>query len=299
MTSSQRLPIAVIGATGQQGRSVIDALRDQNIPTRALVRNPDSREALALRDAGTEVVKANQEDGQSLSGGLANVAGLFYMTTFEGPGGTAGEVRRGRTVAEAAARAEVPHVVYSSVGGAERETEIPHFDSKFEVEKRLTTLVSATILRPTFFMDNLTGQLAPNEDDEIVIRMPMPGDVPLQMIAVRDIGRAAARLLLEPGTHGDAIEVAGDELTLDLVAAQAAETFGVPARFEAIPLEYLGDDEDLKAMFRWFAKGSAYQADLARSRSLVEGVSDLRAWLTTHRERELAAVGGADRGYRP
>lgn len=292
MASTQRPPIAVIGATGQQGRSVIDMLHDADVPVRALVRDPDSPAARALRAAGTDVVQADQEDGKSLADGLAGVASLFYMTTFEGPEGPAGEVRRGHAVADAAARANVPHVVYSSVGGAERKTGIPHFDSKFEVEKRLRTLVPATILRPTFFMENLTAQLTPNEYGEIVIRMPMPGDVPVQMIAVRDIGRAAARLLLEPSAiDGDAIEVAGDELTLDLVAAQAGETFGVPARFETIPLEYLGDDEDLKAMFRWFADGSAYQADLAQSRSLVADVTDLRSWLATHRQQELAEQG--------
>jgi uncharacterized protein YbjT (DUF2867 family) len=291
MTSTPRLPIAVIGATGQQGRSVIDALHDADVPVRALVRDPDSPAARSLRATGTDVVQADQEDSKSLADGLADVAALFYMTTFEGPEGPAGEVRRGHAVADAAARANVPHVVYSSVGGAERGTGIPHFESKFDVEKRLGTLVPATILRPTFFMENLTAQLTPDQDGEIVIRMPMPGDVPVQMIAVRDIGRAAARLLLEPSAiDGDAIEVAGDELTLDLVAARAGETFGVPARFETIPLEYLGDDEDLKAMFRWFAEGSAYQADLARSRSLVGDVSDLRSWLVTHRQQETASI---------
>ncbi|WP_129789644.1 NmrA/HSCARG family protein [Promicromonospora panici] len=199
MTSTQQPSVAVIGATGQQGRSVVDALHELGVPVRALVRNPDSPTAQALRATGAEVVQADQEDSQSLADGLADVAALFYMTTFEGPDGPAGEVRRGHAVADAAARAKVPHVVYSSVGGAERETGIPHFESKFDVEKRLRALVPATILRPTFFMENLAAQLTPNEEGEIVIRMPMPGDVPVQMVAVRDIGRAAARLLLEPG----------------------------------------------------------------------------------------------------
>ncbi|GAB3607546.1 NmrA family NAD(P)-binding protein [Conyzicola nivalis] len=280
MTPTQQLPIAVIGATGQQGRSVVDALLESDVPVRALVRAPESSGARALSAAGAEVVKADQENPESLAEALADVASLFYMTTFEGADGTDGEVRRGRAVADAAARAGVPRVVYSSVGGAERSTGIPHFDSKFEVEKHLRGALPAAIIRPVFFMENLIPQLTPNDDGEIVIRMPMPGDVAVQMIAVRDIGRAAARLLLEPNAiDGDSIEVAGDELTLDRVAAQAGEIFGVPARFETIPLEYLGDDEDLKAMFRWFARGRAYRADLAESRSLVAGMSDLGSWM--------------------
>ncbi|MCP2636017.1 NmrA/HSCARG family protein [Microbacterium sp. HD4P20] len=294
MTTPQELPIAVIGATGHQGRSVINALHEFDVPIRALVRTPDAPAARALRESGVDVVHADQEDARSLADGLADVAALFFMTTFDGPDGTDGELRRGLAVADAAARANVPRVVYSSVGGAERATGIPHFESKFRVEQRLRGLVPTTVLRPVFFMENLAPQLTPNEDGEIVIRMPMPGDVPVQMIAVRDVGRAAARLLLDQtALDGDAIEVAGDELTLDLVAERTHEAFGVPARFESIPLAYLGDDEDLKAMFRWFAGGSAYHADLARSRSLIGDVGDLRSWLAA--ERQQGALAGGPR----
>lgn len=285
MNPSERRPIAVIGATGQQGRSVVDALLlGADVPIRALVRRPDAPAARALRARGVEVRQADQEDRQSVTDGLTDVAALFFMTTFEGADGVAGEVRRGLTVADAAADANVPRVVYSSVGGAERDTGIPHFESKFEVEKRLRALVPTAFLRPTFFMENLAPQLAPGHDGEIVIRLPMPGDVPIQMIAVNDVGRAAARLLVDPASiDGDAIEVAGDELTFDQVAERVGDAFGAPARFETIPLDYLGEDEDLKAMFRWFAQGRAYRADLARSRSLVADLGDLRAWLAAQR----------------
>jgi uncharacterized protein YbjT (DUF2867 family) len=291
MTTPAQLTVAVIGATGQQGRSVIDALLADGVPVRALVRDPNAPAARALLSAGVDVVKADQEDPGSLEDALTGVASLFFMTTFEGPDGTDGEVRRGRTVADAAARANVPRVVYSSVGGAERGTGVPHFESKFQVEQYLRALMPATTLRPVFFMENLTPQLSPDENGEIIIRLPMPGDIPVQMIAVRDIGRAAARLLSAPDAiEGNAVEVAGDEVTLNQVATLVGEIFGMPARFETIPLEYLGDDEDLKAMFRWFAEGDAYKADLERSRVLIEGSSNLRDWLTTHRTTTAGTV---------
>jgi len=291
MTSPHQQTVAVIGATGQQGRSVVDALLELEVAVRALVRNTDSPAARDLLAAGADVVKADQEDSESLEQALTNVSSLFYMTTFEGADGTEGETRRGRAVATAAARASVPHVVYSSVGGADRSTGIPHFESKYRVETYLGSIVPSTILRPVFFMENLTPQLVPDGDGEIVIRMPMPGDIPMQMISVRDIGRAAARLLVEPeAIEGNAIEVAVDELTLDEVARQVGEVLGVPARFETIPLEYLGDDEDLKAMFSWFAAGSAYKADLSASRALIHGSSDLREWLGAYRPSAAEAA---------
>jgi uncharacterized protein YbjT (DUF2867 family) len=282
MTSTDREPIAVLGATGQQGGRTIDALLDADVRVRALVRDPSSTAARALHGRGVEVVVADQEDSDTLVRGLAGVSALFFMTTYEGPDGTDGEVRRGSIVAEAAARAGVPHVVYSSVGGAERHTGIPHFESKRRVEERLSGLVPATFLRPTFFMENLAGQLAPDPSGAVVIRLPMPADITLQMVAVRDIGAAAARLLVEPTlVDGDAVEIAGDELTLDEVAERVARTSGRPARFEEVPLDALGDDADLRAMFRWFATVPAYQADLAATRRLVPDVSDLESWLRT------------------
>ena len=65
----------------------------------------------------------------------------------------------------------------------------------------------------------------------------MPGDVPVQMIAVRDIGRAAARLLLEPGAIDDnAIEVAGEAIAQEPIGRAAqqedrdGQQAGVPQR---------------------------------------------------------------------
>ncbi|MEU6779346.1 NmrA family NAD(P)-binding protein [Nonomuraea angiospora] len=206
---------------------------------------------------------------------------LFFMTTFEGADGTEGETRRGATVADAAARAGVPHVVYSSVGGAERATGIPHFESKHQVEQRLIEVVPTKFVRPTFFMENLASQLADGGSGELVLRLPVAGDVPLQMIAVRDIGAAAARLLIDPDAiDGDAVELAGDELTMAQVADRVASELGRPTRYEGLPIDVLGDDEDMRAMFQWFTVVPAYQADFDVTRHLVPDVRDLAAWVS-------------------
>jgi uncharacterized protein YbjT (DUF2867 family) len=279
----RRQPIAVLGATGQQGGSVVDALLARQQAVRALVRDPESAGARALRARGVEVLAADQENRESLQAALTDVAALFFMTTFEGADGTEGETRRGVTVADAAARAGVPHVVYSSVGGAERATGIPHFESKYRVEQRLGEAVPAKFVRPTFFMENLAPQLADGGDGELVLRLPVAGDVPLQMIAVRDIGAAAAHLLIDPDAiDGDAVELAGDELTMAQVADRVASGLGRPTRYEELPIEVLGD-EDMRAMFQWFTAVPAYQADFDLTRHLVPDVRDLAAWVSGQR----------------
>ncbi len=65
------------------------------------------------------------------------------------------ETRAGIAVAEATKATRVAHLVYSSIGGAERGTGIPHFECKYLVEQHIRNAVlHATILRPVFFMEN-------------------------------------------------------------------------------------------------------------------------------------------------
>ena len=122
------------------------------------------------------------------------------------------------------------------------------------------------MVRPVFFMENLTGTVTPEDDGTLVLRMPLPAGVPLQMVAVRDIGTASAAALLDPSrVPGGAIELVGDEVT----GEQAAEAFGRArgrsARYEALPVDVLHDD-DQEAMFTWFAHPPAYRGDLEASR---------------------------------
>jgi uncharacterized protein YbjT (DUF2867 family) len=274
----------VIGATGPLGGAPAGALLAAGVDVRALVRDPDAESATALQKAGAELVRADVEDADALRTALAGVGGLFAMTTFAGRDGTDGEVRRGGLIADAARDAGVPHVVYSSVGGAERHTGIPHFESKRRVEEQMTALgLRTTFIRPTFFMENF-GSFMPVEveDGTVVLRAPLVPGLPLQMVAVDDIGAAAAAALLDPArVPGGEIEIAGDELTAEQVAEAFGADAGLPARFEPLPLDVLADDPDQQAMFTWFTRPPSYRADIEATRALVPGLKDLRGWLVS------------------
>ncbi len=273
--------IAVIGATGQQGGATARALLNAGATVRALVRNLRADAAVALERTGAGLVQADVEDAEALRAALDGTGALFAMTTFAGRDGTEGEVRRGGLIADAA-RDVVAHVVYGSVGGAERHTGIPHFESKRRVEEHMTALgLRTTFVRPTFFMENFASFFTPDtQDGVVVLRAPLAPGVPLQMVAVDDIGAAAAAALLDPASvPGGAIEIAGDELTGEQVAAAFGDRAGLPARFEPLPLDVLADDPDQQAMFTWFTRLPAYRADIAATRRLVPGLKDFRAWL--------------------
>lgn len=278
---------AVVGATGQQGGATVRALLDQGATVRALVRDPDAAGAQAMGDRGVELVRADLKDPASLRAAFTGTDGVFAMSTMAGKDGLAGETADGCAIADAVRDVEVPNLVYNSVGGAERNSGIPHFESKRRVEEYITSLgLPAVFVRPAFFMENFYRNVPKMEDDTLVLRMPMPGDSNLQLVAVDDIGVVSAAVLLDPSrVPGGSIEIAGDQLTGDQIAAAFGADAGVEARFDALPLEVLNGNPDNQAMFAWFSETPAYQADFAATRDLAPGARTLATWLSERKKR--------------
>ena len=282
--TTSRRPIAVVGATGLQGGATARALLGVNAAVRALARRTDSAATRALTELGADLVAADLDDPEGLRAAFTGVDGVFAMTTPGPDHRTDLEVTHGHAIADAAAAAGVPHVVYSSVGGAERHTGIPHFDSKRDVEEYLVARgLSTTFVRPVFFIDNFAQFTTPTmEDGTLTVRLPLPPGIPLQMITVEDIGAVAAAAALDPDrVPGGSIEIAGDELTGEQIAEAYQHRYDVPARYEPLPIDMLGDDADQRAMFEWFAHLPAFQADLAATRALAPQTKTLEQWLAT------------------
>ena len=270
--------IAVLGATGQQGSATVDALLDLGVPVRAITHHVESAAARALTERDVAVVAADLDTPESIRVAFEGAAAAFAMTSFTPARGPEGEIAHGRAILEAAQGAGLPFLVYSSVGGAERRTGIPHFESKRRIEEFLIGSVPVNVIRPTFFMENLPGTIA-RDGAGLLVQMPLPGDVPLQMISVRDIGEAAAALLTRREPKTAPVEIAGDEVTGERIAQLVAQRFGAAATYVELPLDVLGSNDDVKSMLRWFAAPPSFRADFARTRSLVPDVEDLQRWL--------------------
>src|SRR5689334_12542544 len=213
----QKLAVVVTGATGKQGGAVVKSLLERGHEVRAVTRNTDSAKTRELANAGVTLVHASLEDTAALTKALEGATSLFAMTTpFEG--GTEAETRQGVSAANAAKAAGV-HLVFTSVGSADRGTGIPHFESKYAVERHICDIgVRATILGPVYFMENLyfgKEQLAQG-----IYAAPLPPAKPLAQVAVADIGAVAVRVLEDPDRfEGKRFDLASDELTGDDVVA--------------------------------------------------------------------------------
>jgi uncharacterized protein YbjT (DUF2867 family) len=272
--------IFVAGATGHQGGAAAYSLAAAGWPVRALVRDPRKPAARALRESGVELVKGDLDDRPSLDVGLKDVYGVFSVQGWREKG-VEGEVRMGENLADAALAAGVKHFIYSSVGGADRRTGIPHFDSKWRIEEHIRAIgLPFTVFRPVFFMYNFGLPEIQSSILKGTLAMAVKPNKPLQMLAVEDLGEFVRMAFERPGDFlGRAVELAGDELTLAEAARVFSTVLGWPVQFVEQPVEDVRRfDKNLAAMFEWFNE-RGYRADIPALRALHPGLMKLETWL--------------------
>ena len=245
--------ILITGATGQQGGVVARYLLEEGKKVRALTRHPAKAEALKKR--GAEVAVGDLTDKDSLKPALRGVKKVFLVTTpFEA--GLEAEVRQGIDMIDAAQEAGVAHLVFSSVGSANKNTGIPHFETKWRVEQHLKRAgIPATILRPVFFMENFTAPWMLPAIQQGKVVLPLAPDRKLQMIALADIGAFGAAAFLRPKEFiGQEIDLAGDALAMPEALGLLAQEIGKPIEYEPLPMEQAEKvfGHDFGVMFRWF-----------------------------------------------
>jgi len=275
--------ILVTGATGRQGGAVVRHLRKRGIPVRALTRDANKPSARALTDSGVEVIVGDLDDVESLVRVMDGASGVFSVQNWWETG-TRREIQQGKNVADAAKRSGVSHLVFSSVGGAERDANITHWRTKWMVENHIRERgLPATILRPVGFMENY---YVPTVEKALIggkLIDAVRADKPYQLIATDDIGAFAALAFTQPDRLiGKAIEIAGDELTNLQIAATFSRVMGRPVAFRRLPLlltrVVLG--KEFYQMFKWFNE-SGFRADipaLRRDYPEVE-LTRLEAWI--------------------
>jgi uncharacterized protein YbjT (DUF2867 family) len=292
--------VLVTGATGRQGGAVIRYLLSKGWKLRALTRNWSNSAAQNLARQGIEVVQGDLEDPASLERAARGVYGLYSVQDFWSVGAKR-EVLQGKNLADAAKKAGVEHFVYSSVGGAERNSGIDHFESKWEIEKHIRKLgLPATILRPAAFMENyyvdqmeigiLKGKLLD----------PIRADKPYQTIAADDIGAFAALAFERPKDFlGLELEIAGSELTNPEAAQVFSRVLGKPVKFKKLPMLivrlFLG--KEFYQMFRWFNE-AGFKADIVglRRRYPEVHLHTLEEWLRCEGWHKRARQVRAPRG---
>jgi uncharacterized protein YbjT (DUF2867 family) len=256
--------ILVTGATGRQGGAVLRHLLAHGFRVRALTRDPNKPAARALAELGVTPVKGDMDDPASLSEAIDGAHGVFSAQDYWTVGAER-EVAQGKAVADVAEDAGIAHIVYSSVGGAERNSRITHWETKWEIEQYIRRLeLPATILRPAAFMENYYIPAVEKSLMKGRLADPIKPDVPYQTIASDDIGKFAALAFSRPSAFmGRELEIAGSSLTNRQAAEVFSRVLGRPVKYRHLPMPMvrvvLG--REYYEMFRWFNSGG-FKADI-------------------------------------
>lgn len=279
--NTERL-ILVTGATGNQGGAIArHLLQHGNFTVRAFVRDPNKPAAQALKQAGAELVSGDLNDRASLDRALQGTYGVFSVQNFQD--GLETEIRQGKAVADAAKAAGVQHFVYSSVGSAERNTGVPHFESKFQVEEYIRSIeLPYTIMRPVFFFYNYTAMRPMVETG--TLSQPLSPQTKLQQLSEDDYGEMVAEVFARPAEFlKREKEVASVDMTMTEIAAAFSHVLGKTVNYQQIPFAAFEQQagEEVTIMYRWF-ENVGYAADLAVLKRDFSKLTDFESYLRDH-----------------
>lgn len=197
--------IAVVGATGLQGKGVVNVLKNNGtFIVRAITRNPGNYEGKA-----DEAMYGELNDVESLTQAFKNAYGVFVVTNFwEG----ADELAQGNMAVQAAKNAGVDHFIWSTLPNVEEISQgkyhVPHFTGKAKVDDILKQagFAHTTFVQPPFYFQNLTGQLGAQtqQDGSMGWTLPInPAASVIHMADINDLGNVVAGAFLHPEKAGN------------------------------------------------------------------------------------------------
>ena len=282
MISREGKTIVVIGATGRQGGQVAKHLLKAGWQVKALTRKTDSKKAAVLKSLGAEVVQADMNDKSSLEAAFRNAYGLFNVQAPVS-GKIEVEIRHGRNVAEAAKKAGVQHIVYSSAGLGNIKTGIEQWDAEIEVTKAMNDLgLPLTVLRPVAFMELMVDpSYFPNASTCFIWPILTGSDYKIAWISVQDVGAIAATAFANPDKYiGKELALVADVKSLKECREIYREVTGkYPSRFP-MPMflfeKFVG--KDIPNMWRWLRK-NPLTFDTSQTEEIHPRAMTVKEWL--------------------
>jgi uncharacterized protein YbjT (DUF2867 family) len=201
----EKRTIAVIGATGLQGKGVVNNLDEQGtFNVRAITRHPDKYSGKA-----NEVVKADLNDVASLRVAFKNAYGVFVVTNFMEH---QDEVAQVKNAVEAAKAEGVQHFVWSTLPNVEAisggEFNVPFFTGKAKADALVANagFKYHSFVQAPFYYQNFIGALAPmaKQDGTIGFTFPINPEVKnIHIGDINDLGKVVTGTFLHPENVGN------------------------------------------------------------------------------------------------
>jgi uncharacterized protein YbjT (DUF2867 family) len=305
--------IAVVGATGEQGGSLVRAITsDPNgeFTARALTRNPDSDAAKALAALGAEVVAFNLDDEPSIERAFEGAYGAYCVTFFWEHMTPDIEQAQAASMARAAESKGLQHVIWSTLEDSREHIplsddrmptlnrwKVPHYDAKAEVDHFFTDAdVPTTFLHTSFNWENfIRFGMGPARGDDGKLRLTMPmGSAKLAGMGSEDVGRSAYGIFKAGAAYiGKTVSVAGEHLTGAEMAAAFGKALGEDVEYNEVSADvyrsfgFPGADEvgNMFQFMRDFEQEYAGPRDVAATRALNPQLQSFDTWLAANVSR--------------
>jgi uncharacterized protein YbjT (DUF2867 family) len=306
--------IAVVGATGAQGGSLVHAIlndKSGNFKARAITRDVNSDKAKVLADLGAEVVAANVDDPQSLVEAFKDAYGAFCVTFFWEHFSPEKEMTHAKNMAEAAKECGVKHVIWSTLEDTRKwvplsddrmptlmeKYKVPHFDAKGEANAFFTERnLPVTILNTSFYWENMIYfGMGPKmgQDGKLAITFPM-GNKKLPGISAEDIGKSAYGIF-KKGTEyiGKTVGISGEFVTGSQMADTLSKVMGKEVVYNDVPPDVYRSfgfpgAEDLGNMFQFkrdFETEYLSQRNIAETKTLNPELQNFETWVYRNKEK--------------
>jgi len=198
--------VAVVGATGNTGRRIVEGLLAKGVSVTAIGRNESRLKRLV--DLGARAAVADVEDKKSISQAVAGATAVYALTppNFVTDDFLAYQMRAGKAIADALEENHIRYVVHLSSVGADLERGNGPVRGLHFQELRLNDLDANVLhLRPAFFMENNLSNIGTIKNLGI-FGTPLRSDTKLPMIATQDIASAAVQRLLKLEFQGKQVQ---------------------------------------------------------------------------------------------
>jgi len=287
--------ILVTGATGAQGGGVARHLLDSGrFTVRCLTRNPDSEKAIALQEAGAQIVQGDLADLESLKSAMNGCYGVFGVTNFWEHFDK--EYDQGKNLVDAVAASKIKHFVFSTLPSAKKisdgKIEVPHFDIKAQLEEYTRGLgLHVTFVHPAFYFENFLSYFPPKKQEDGTFAFGFPqGDTPLAGVAIEDLGGVVTAIFDNPDDFNEkTVGVVGEDLSGEKYAEIMTQVLGKTIAYNYIPQDVFAkfDFPGAKELADMFEFNRLYildrKEDLEGSRKLYPQMQSFESWLTANK----------------
>jgi uncharacterized protein YbjT (DUF2867 family) len=223
--------IVITGATGHTGKVVAEALLAAGEKVRVVGR--DAARLQPFVQNGAEAVVGSADRADSIEKALEGATAAFLMIppTMEKPSFRAFQDQVSDAYTAAVTQSRVPYVVTLSSIGADQSEKVGPVVGLHNLEQKMNRIAGLHVLhlRPVGFMENLFMSSEPLKSMGM-LPGPVPGEIPLPMIATKDIGKYAAERLHARDFSGSSIqELHGQrDVSMREVASIVGNAIGKP-----------------------------------------------------------------------